>query len=184
MVMSIPIPKRYMLLIAAFLALAALSMVISPLTIPEGTVQGLDGNVGRLDNWEELQDVPWPQRLVYLIGDVNCHQQADRSFELNGNQLPFCSRDLGLVMGASLGMAAFAIRGRRAHWMMLGLLLIPMALDGGLQALTSYESDNLVRVTTGALAGSAIGWGGGALIGDFFARKNPSRPEDAGTGHK
>jgi len=176
--MTVPAPKRYMLLIVAFLAIATLAMVASPLTIPEGTVQDLDGNVGKVDNWEVLQNVPWPQRLIYIIGDINCHQQSERSFELNGNQMPFCTRDLGLVIGASVGLAAFAIWGRKANWVLLGIMLLPMALDGGLQALTSYESDNLVRMTTGALAGFAVGWGGGSLIRDFFSVKKASEDGD------
>lgn len=40
--------------------------------------------------------------------------------------------------------------------------LIPIGLDGGLQLLTSYESNNLFRLLTGGLAGIvttlALGW--------------------------
>jgi uncharacterized membrane protein len=39
---------------------------------------------------------------------------------------------------------------------MVVLLALPMALDGGIQAITDYESTNLLRTATGLLAGIAL----------------------------
>ncbi|MGA1820240.1 MAG: DUF2085 domain-containing protein, partial [Thermoplasmatota archaeon] len=39
----------------------------------------------------------------------------------------------------------------------LAVFLLPMAVDGGLQALTSYESWDPLRVATGAIGGLGIG---------------------------
>lgn len=180
--MELRAPRRYMLFIASILAAFSLAVIISPLTLPTGSVPDLDGSIGVVDNWERLRDVPWLQKAVYLIGDVNCHQQAERSFQVNGNQMPFCARDLGIMMGAAAGTMLFMLRGRRAHWELLLLILMPMALDGGLQALTSYESDNAIRLATGAMAGLAVGWGAGALVLNFFERREEGNAVPEGDG--
>ncbi|MCX6651553.1 MAG: DUF2085 domain-containing protein [Methanomassiliicoccales archaeon] len=161
-------PLRYMALFETLLALAFLFIVISPLTLPTGSVSDLDGRIGSVDNWDELQEMPLLQRLVYLIGDLNCHQQADRSFFLNDNQLPICARDVGIVAGLTLGLIAYMLVRWPVRWTWLLLLLVPMALDGGAQALTSYESGNVIRALTGCLAGAGLGWGIGMLTDRFF----------------
>jgi len=173
--MKVPVAKRYMLIIEAILLAVLLAIVIAPLALPNDSIGGLDGSIGSLDHGEDLDDVPWPQRAVYLLGDINCHQQADRSFDLNGNQMPFCARDLGLLAGAVLGLAAFVLLGRKVPWTWFLVLLVPMALDGVVQAITDYESSNIVRLFTGAIAGLAAGYGAGTLIDDFFERPDEGK---------
>lgn len=175
--MKLPVSKRHMLIIEAVLSAVLLAILLSPLSLPPGTVDGLDGGIGTLDHWNDLDDVPWPQRAVYLLGDVNCHQQADRSFFLNDNQMPFCARDVGLLTGAVIGLAAFVILGRKAPWVWLLVLLAPMALDGVAQAMTEYESSNALRMITGTVAGFAAGYGAGTLVGKFFDRPDDEEPE-------
>lgn len=175
--MRLSLTLRTMVLLEAILLLAFLSVVLSPLTLSSGSVPGLDGSIGSVDNWDELQVMPPLQRLVYTIGDLNCHQQADRSFFLNDNQLPICARDLGILGGLILGLAAYMFVRRPVRWAVLLLLLVPMALDGGAQALTSYESSNLIRAMTGCLAGLGLGWGVGMLVERFFARENGSESD-------
>jgi uncharacterized membrane protein len=165
---------RPMVLLEALLLLAFISVVLSPMTLQSGSVPGLDGRIGSVDNWDELQGMPPLQRLVYAVGDLNCHQQADRSFFLNGNQLPVCARDVGILGGLIVGLAAYMFVRRPVRWCLLLLLLVPMALDGGAQALTSYESSNLIRAVTGCLAGLGLGWGVGMLVERFFAREKGS----------
>ncbi len=173
--MKVPVAKRYMLIIEAILLAVLLAIVIAPLALPNDSIGGLDGSIGSLDHGEDLDDVPWPQRAIYLLGDINCHQQADRSFDLNGNQMPFCARDLGLLAGAVLGLAAFVLLGRKVPWTWFLVLLVPMALDGVVQAITDYESSNIVRLLTGAIAGLAAGYGAGTLINDFFERPDEGK---------
>jgi uncharacterized membrane protein len=173
--MKVPVAKRYMLIIEAILLAVLLAIVIAPLALPNDSIGGLDGSIGSLDHGEDLDYVPWPQRAVYLLGDINCHQQADRSFDLNGNQMPFCARDLGLLAGAVLGLAAFVLLGRKVPWTWFLVLLVPMALDGVVQAITDYESSNIVRLLTGAIAGLAAGYGAGTLINDFFERPDEGK---------
>lgn len=166
--MRLPIAKRYMLVMEIVLTSILLAILFAPLTLPAGSIGGLDGSIGTLDHEDDLNDVPLLQRAVYLLGDVNCHQQADRSFFINENQMPFCARDLGLLAGAALGLASFILLGRRVSWTWLLFLLVPMAVDGVLQAITDYESNNLLRLMTGAAAGFAAGYGAGTLIANFF----------------
>ena len=40
----------------------------------------------------------------------------------------------------------------------IGIGLIPMAVDGFMQMLTEYESNNPLRVVTGFAAGIVVGW--------------------------
>lgn len=166
--MRVPVAKRHMLIIEAVLSAVLLAILIAPLALPSGSVGGLDGSIGTLDHGDDLNDVPWLPRVVYLLGDVNCHQQAERSFFLNDNQMPFCARDLGLLTGAVAGLALFILLGRRVPWAWLFVLLVPMAVDGVLQAITDYESGNVLRLLTGLFAGAAAGYGAGTLVSNFF----------------
>ena len=50
--------------------------------------------------WAELNPL-WA--LTYGFGDLNCHQKHERSWEINGNQMPVCARDIGIFLGFSIG---------------------------------------------------------------------------------
>lgn len=166
--MRISLPLRSMLIVELLLIAVVIAIIAAPLTLPGGSMTELDGKIGSVDNWDRISELPWPQMVVYFVGDVNCHQQADRSFQLNGNQLPVCARDLGLFAGATIGLGVYMLMRKQVPWLLLALFLAPMALDGGLQAISSYESDNAVRAITGTIAGLAIGWAMGILIDRFF----------------
>ena len=51
-------------------------------------------------SWTELNPVA---AFVYSFGDLNCHQKSERSWEINGNQLAVCVRDVGLFLGLFMG---------------------------------------------------------------------------------
>jgi uncharacterized membrane protein len=68
---------------------------------------------------------------------------------------PICARCLGLLAGypAAIGIL-FALGPPSLSRAALGaLLLLPAAVDGGVQALTAYHSTTARRLATGALAG-------------------------------
>ncbi|MDD1772070.1 MAG: DUF2085 domain-containing protein [Methanomassiliicoccales archaeon] len=180
--MRISLPLRSMLIVKLLLIALVIAMIAAPLTLPEGSVTELDGKIGSVDNWDDIGELPWPQMVVYFIGDVNCHQQADRSFYLNGNQIPVCARDLGLFAGAAIGLGIYMIMRKQVPWLLLALLLAPMALDGGLQTISSYESDNTVRTITGMVAGLAIGWAIGILMDRFFRTNDALEKAPEGDG--
>ncbi len=134
--------------------------------------------------WSELSPV-WA--LTYGFGDINCHQKHERSWEINGNQMPVCTRDIGIFFGFSIGCLLFGLRGFNrwtvrdtflsvfpdsyltrvyesdfrmpAMLALLGLGLVPMGVDGFTQLLLdSYESNNPLRIITGTGAGFVGGW--------------------------
>ena len=131
-------------------------VVISPFMVPKETLTDLSGRVGYLDNVELYSELDPLPRVVYRIGDSQCHQIVERSYFLNENQMPFCARDFGLFIGLAFA-SLFALFIRLAInplWLLVGL--VPIAIDGGLQLVTSYESVNALRLATGIVAGAAL----------------------------
>ncbi|MDD3394962.1 MAG: DUF2085 domain-containing protein [Anaerotignum sp.] len=99
-----------------------------------------------------------------FIGSAVCHQMAERSFILDGKQLPVCARCTGIYSGIFFSMIFFLIFGRLkgnkpySKWgMLLGALsFIPISVDGFFSYLGFWESTQLLRVVTGALAGASL----------------------------
>ncbi len=106
-----------------------------------------------------------------LVGFAVCHRIPERSFILDGRQLPLCARCTGTFLGAMLGLAIMLVLGRRRASSLppvpvLGLLLVFMGLwafDGvnsylGLfpGAPQLYPPQNWLRLTTGLLEGLAL----------------------------
>src|SRR5207245_4259995 len=142
--------------------------------------------VGRVDHENIWEAFPSYARVVYTIGDAQCHQLWYRSFLLNGNQMPIDQRMTSMYLFANLGLLAaiFArpststgqvmlnalpefLRRRlwkfgpdRAGALVLLVGLIPMAIDGFTQLSGRYESTPIARVLTGGLAGFV----GGLLV--------------------
>jgi len=89
---------------------------------------------------------------------------------IKGYKFPVCSRDIGIygfmLIGALVYALLFKLDEKRMYPpILLVLALIPIGLDGGLQLLSSagiyvigveYESTNLLRLTTGGIAGFAV----------------------------
>ena len=102
---------------------------IAPAMMPEGSVPELSGRANAMDYategswgnhdhgedssvghdqsahggtfaWTELNPL-WA--FVYGFGDLNCHQKHERSWEINGNQMPVCTRDIGIFLGLFAG---------------------------------------------------------------------------------
>ena len=135
----------------------ALLILTSPLILDEGETGDLSGSVGIYDNKEVIQDMNPINKMVYYLGDLNCHQLSDRSYEYNENQMPFCTRDVGIFVGLALGFI-FAI-GRKIELTLplVILSLVPIGLDGTIQLFTDYESTNIKRIVTGMIAGFVTG---------------------------
>lgn len=147
-----PVQKAEMMVLALFSVWLGL-VLVAPFTLPPGSVTDLSGRVSAIDNADQLAGMNPLAAAVYWAGDANCHQLASRSYFLNGNQMPFCARDLGLFAGLVLGMAVALFTQVRPRLYLVALGFVPMALDGGWQLLTDYESNNAVRLLTGILAG-------------------------------
>ena len=135
----------------------SLLILTSPLMLEGGETGDLSGRVGIYDNKEVIQDMNPINKMVYYLGDLNCHQKSNRSYEYNENQMPFCARDVGIFAGLALGFI-FAI-GRKIELTLplVILSLVPIGLDGTIQLLTDYESSNIKRIVTGLIAGFVTG---------------------------
>ena len=62
-------------------------------------VQSIKGRLlwpGRGDDSQISNGV---SRIVYDFGNVMCHQRPDRSWFVNGNQLPLCIRCMSISFG-------------------------------------------------------------------------------------
>jgi uncharacterized membrane protein len=165
------------------------SLFICPFTVVPGSFANQVGNANIVDHENIWEKFPLYARVIYTIGDAQCHQLYYRSFWLNGNQMPIDERMTSMYVFANLGLIAamFArpststgqvmlnalpefLRRRlsrfgteRAGAMIVVLGLIPMAIDGFTQLfrVNNYESTPIARVLTGGLAGFV----GGLLVG-------------------
>lgn len=84
-----------------------------------------------------------------------CHCRSNRSFFYNGKKFPICARCTGELLGilsVPLLVWLFGVPSI-IHCI---LLMIPMIIDGFLQLLTKYESNNCMRVITGTLFGFGL----------------------------
>ncbi|MEM0449518.1 MAG: DUF2085 domain-containing protein [Methanomassiliicoccales archaeon] len=131
-------------------------VLISPLMLPENSIKDLSGTVNAIDNMESIANMNPIPAFVYWIGDINCHQMATRSYFLNGNQMPFCARDVGIFAGLVIGMILAIIFNLNPAFRILMVGVIPMMIDGTLQLLSPYESSNQMRLITGIIAGSSL----------------------------
>lgn len=131
-------------------------VIASPFLVPSGTLTDLSGSVSVKDNTEQFSTLDAVPKAVYSIGDVECHQIASRSLFLNANEMPFCARDLGLFIGLAGGLGFVTFFRYRVNPIVALLGLVPMGLDGGLQLVTDYESNNALRLATGFIAGLAM----------------------------
>ncbi len=171
----------------------SLSLFVAPMTLEPGTVEGLNGAANRIVHRQEWNDLPIYHRAIYTFSDLNCHQMHERSYSLNGNQMPVCSRDVGIFSGFTFGflLMSFSRGGRDTKDIMLdllnfdlamteskktfilivlgGIFALPMILDGGLQMISDYESFNAFRTLTGLL----FGFGFSVFISSIILSSTP-----------
>lgn len=100
-------------------------------------------------------------QMLFGAYALACHQLPRRSFFVAGHQVAFCQRDVAIF--ASIALAGLVYATRRGRVRALGfktylLTLVPMAIDGGTQALGWRESTRELRVVTGVLFGITTVW--------------------------
>ena len=96
--------------------------------------------------------IPWLYQWLPII--FGCHGLDSRSFHYKGRRFPLCARCTGELVGMVLCLVSFPFVRADVVWSLV--LLLPLVADGGLQALTSYESGNGRRFLTGLLFGYAL----------------------------
>ncbi len=150
----------YFLIISIWMA----SLIAATLLEPKDSIKDLSGIVGREDNKEENKKMNGFSSFVYKAGDLNCHQLKNRSFFINGNQMPFCTRCIGIFLGFSVGALFIMIRYKELNPTLLILGLVPIGVDGLVQLFTSYESNNYLRFATGFFVGIVTSLAVGMII--------------------
>ncbi len=148
-------PLSYIPFIIAFVWV--LLLFLGPAMMPPNSIYlGNNGKVTLPDNTPYINaHIHNPVfHAVYISGDYMCHQHADRSFFINGNQMPYCARCTGTFLGLAFGLLIAAYYRVRIGFVLYLLLLLPLALDGTIQLITPYESNNLMRIITGMLMGT------------------------------
>lgn len=147
---------------------------ISPFILPQYTINDLSGHTGLEDNKEINEELFFPINMVYSFGDYFCHQKSERSFYINENQMPFCSRCTSIWLGIVLGlgfMVFYSIELSNKFLLIIILGILPLGVDGIGQLLGFWESINLVRLITGLVTGSVCGVAIGVIIDEFLAMK-------------
>jgi uncharacterized membrane protein len=101
--------------------------------------------------------------LMNQVGYAVCHQIPARSLSFGSRHLPVCSRDTGTYLTFAIAfIALLVVYGKRPvrypSWpkvLVLCAMFLPLLVD----AATSYgglrESNNVIRMVTGSLAGAA-----------------------------
>jgi uncharacterized membrane protein len=212
--------KKVGLIIASLTGGYLVLLFLTPMIMPTDSVPELSARANRIDyatedgwgswgnqNQEDSELFSWTSlnpvaAFVYFFGDLNCHQKHERSWEINENQLAVCARDVGLLLGATLGALFWRKKGlnrwtvrdsflsvfrdesieflyiddRRmlAMILLLSLGVIPIGIDGFTQLLTTYESTNFRRLITGLGGGFVLSWWFSAAISS-----KPKKFEDA-----
>lgn len=143
---------------------------LAPLVLPTGSVSDLSGVVGFSDNDQVIGNMSFPCNVIYTSGDRLCHQQADRSLFLNGNELPFCARCTAIWLGLAIGlgfMVLYTIELQETLLVAILLSLLPIGVDGLGQLFGFWESTNLIRVLTGLPAGVICGVAVGIIFDEL-----------------
>ncbi|MCR5182728.1 MAG: DUF2085 domain-containing protein [Clostridia bacterium] len=83
-----------------------------------------------------------------------CHQRADRSFFVKGQQMPVCARCEGELIGMIAGLILIFFV--RPDFWVPAVLMVPMIADGLIQNLGHVESTNVRRLVTGLLFGYGL----------------------------
>ncbi|APY00379.1 putative membrane protein [Lacinutrix venerupis] len=81
-----------------------------------------------------------------------CHRLPERSFFYKGKQFPLCARCTGINLAYFLiPVFAFGFIKISLWWSII--MILPTYIDGTIQAYTKYESNNILRFTTGIISG-------------------------------
>lgn len=99
---------------------------------------------------EIMVDLIW-MKLMKIGSRLGCHQRADRSFSVGHYQFPVCARCMGILISTIIAYITFFKR--RVSVIKCVCMLMPLVIDGTLQYLEVYESNNKRRFITGLFWG-------------------------------
>lgn len=153
-------PRGWRLVLLAFFSAVLALFILAPAACPCGSVTGLNGRPVEPDYFDLWASLPAVPRLAYSVGDILCHQEAARSFAIDGNQLPICARDISALAGMVAGFAQ-CLSGRARS--VSERICIPfLAVSFALMIADVVVQGNLglnvfiTRVITGGMCGIAV----------------------------
>lgn len=126
-----------------------------------------------------------------FFGSAVCHRMAERSFFWGSCQSPLCARCTAIEGGIILGVIFLWLAGRKdgnrpfspSGMVLAALSFLPIAIDGVGSYLGFWQSNNLLRVLTGALAGYGLP-GLFLLAANFSPAKDNRNPVYKNTGEQ
>lgn len=148
---------------------------LAPLSLPQNSIENISGISVVSDNKELYNDMPILINIVYTFGDRLCHQKAERSFFINNNQMPFCSRCTAIWLGIAIGIGLMIFYKIQLNEKLLFVIiagLIPIGIDGTGQLFGFWESTNIIRVITGLIIGFVCGIAVGIIIDEIITIKS------------
>lgn len=89
----------------------------------------------------------------YLVIFFSCHQKVTRSFKFGDIYSKLCARCSGIFVGLFFSFLTIYLN---VHFLLLFLIATPLIVDGTLQKLTLYTSNNAKRFITGILFGPLV----------------------------
>ncbi len=115
--------------------------------------------------------------FIFAIGSVICHQLPDRSFFIDGRQLPVCARCTGLYLGGAAGFVAWwAIKAGR-RWRpikvmprraiaIVAIAAVPTIVSFASGVLDVWDGSNATR----AVLAVPLGLAAGAVVAAVLAK--------------
>ena len=94
----------------------------------------------------------WLYKWLPII--FGCHCREDRSFYYKGEKFPICARCTGELVGIIVSIITCLFF--RLNLFFSVFILVPMIIDGVIQMMTSYESNNKRRFVTGFFFGYGL----------------------------
>ncbi len=162
--------SKITLTIFILLFLFMLLQFLSPIFLPSNTYTNLSGLVAVSDNQESINSMPFPWNIAYRFGDRLCHQKLERSYFINGNQMPFCARCTAIWIGLVIGLTIilfYRIELNERFILLIFISLVPIGIDGIGQLFGLWESLNLSRTITGLILGIPFGIAIGIIIDEI-----------------
>ena len=92
--------------------------------------------------------------FIFAAGGLICHQRPERSFFLDGHQLPVCARCTGLYLSGAVGIVGWLVVKLGRRWRSL-------PIDARLAKRVALIS---VLPTAVSLATGALGWWDGSNV--------------------
>jgi uncharacterized membrane protein len=159
--------SRILLVLFSLFFIWSLLQFLAPILLPNSSLEDLSGSTGVLDNKAAINDLSFPWKFIYTTGDRLCHQKTDRSFQINNNQMPFCSRCTAIWTGMTIGiglMIFYKIPLNNKFLIAIILSIVPIGIDGFGQLFGFWESTNIIRIVTGLLIGIICGIAIGLIV--------------------